>query len=64
MMLERKKLRLLTLVVPWLVLGTFVLSLRLNGIWLKCLIAGFAVAIVALLIYVVMQMMKLKRSAR
>ncbi len=64
MMSERKKLRLLTLVVPWLVFGAFLLSLRLNGVWLKLLVAGFAVAIVALLVYVVLQMVKLKRSAR
>jgi hypothetical protein len=65
-MTDRRKAMRLTLIVPWLVFGAFLLSLRLNGIWLKCLVAGFVVAIVALLIYVVMQMMKVKvkRGAR
>ena len=63
-MTDRRKAMRLTLIVPWLVFGAFLLSLRLNGIWLKCLVAGFAVAIAALLVYVVMQMVKLKRGTR
>jgi cell shape-determining protein MreD len=63
-MTDRRKAMRLTLILPWFVFGAFVLSMRLNGIWLKCLVAGFAVAIVALLIYVVMQMVKVKRGAR
>ncbi len=63
-MTDRRKAMRLTLIVPWLVFGAFALSLHLNGIWLKVLVAVFAVAIVLLLVYVVSQMVKMKRRTR
>jgi hypothetical protein len=61
---QRSKAMRLALIVPWVAFATFLLSFRLNGIWLKLLVAGFVVAIVAMVIYVAMQIVKMKRGAR
>lgn len=64
MMSERRKIMLLTLTVPWVALAAVMISLRLHGAFLKGLVAGFALAMAILLLYVVTQMVKLKRSRR
>jgi uncharacterized membrane protein YjjP (DUF1212 family) len=64
MMTDRNKVTRLTLILPWLVFGAFVLSLRLHGAWLEILVGVFAVAIVSLLVYVVSQLVRLKRGTR
>jgi hypothetical protein len=63
-MTERKKIMLLTLTVPWVALAAVMISLHLHGAFLKGLVAGFALAMAVLLVYVVMKMVQLKRSRR
>jgi small neutral amino acid transporter SnatA (MarC family) len=61
---DRRKAMRLTLILPWLMFGAFLLSLRLHGAWLEILVGVFAVSIGSMLVYVAMQMMKAKRRRR
>ena len=63
-MTDRRKAMRLTLILPWVVFGAFVLSLRLHGAWLEILVGVFAISIGSMLVYVVMQAMKAKRRER
>jgi hypothetical protein len=64
-MTERKKIILLSLLLPWTALGVIALSLHLHGTPLRAVVILFSLAITVLFAYVVSQMIKSKkRGAR
>ena len=64
-MTERRKIILLSLLVPWTVLAITMISLHLHGGVLHAVAILFALVMAALVAYVISQMMKArKRSTR
>jgi hypothetical protein len=60
-MTERKKIILLSLLVPWIALAGLMISLHLHGAPFRAVVVLFALVMTALFVYVISHMIKLKK---
>jgi hypothetical protein len=62
-MTERKKIILLSLLVPWVAFAVMMLSLHLHGGALRTVVMIFSLAMTTLFAYVVSRILKMKKRS-